>query len=322
MADSVELSPTSFQYVPSRAFYIKEFKDKAGNVTPQPIRNKTFTLSKNTLGECIVSLSPWICTDSSTIKVTKVSNLVTINSGFTTYTEVNHVPRKKNEIYFNRELNYVQFYPTEADTTQQVVISFYAKEMNMLFASIIATQYDSRGRVIETLEEYLGKVRKYLDEFNDIGDASTMIASIQYNVDTMSKIYNIVKTQYPTLQTLSNTITDQIPLATSKSTELQNLINSSSTIINKIKSNDNPIFLIQASDLYWSEDEGYYIYELEHKLGSDNIIWSFIDDDGDELVNFGHNSSTDPTNVFVVANDEKVNITAIACSGWAGVGGA
>ena len=40
MADSVELSPTSFQYIPSRAFYIKEFKDKAGNVTPQPIRNK------------------------------------------------------------------------------------------------------------------------------------------------------------------------------------------------------------------------------------------------------------------------------------------
>ena len=315
---NIEASPTTFHYVTDRSTYVKKFVDKNNNVIPEKIRNKHFTLSLNQAGTCVIPLSPWICTDNSTIKVKKAINIRNINSSFTEYTEVNHEPTKANEIYFNRQLNYVQFYPSEVGVTQEVVISFEAKEMDMIYASCIIATYGSEGTPIETLDDYLRKVRKTLDAFNTIGDANTMLQTIKYNIDTMSKLYTIVKQKLPELKELTEDIKVQIPIASNKIDSLTDLISKATDIDNRVRKADNDRFYINANNFYWDEEEGMFVYELEHNLASDRITWRFEDDNGDKIVDLGHKDSINPKNVYIVENDEKVNVICIANRGYFG----
>lgn len=310
----IQYSPTSHEYVTPRAFYTKTF------TTPKTIRNQRFELSLNIENECIISLSPYVISDNSFLTVKKVNNIVNANSSFTTYTVVSHTPTKANEVYLNRELNYIQLYPTEVDSTKEIVLTFQAKEINILYSAIIATRYDSQGRVIETLEEYLSKCRKALDNVITIGSIDSKVAQIQNEINIMTQVYNLVKNQYPLLIELSNELSTNIPIAQKRANDLQDLITKATDIESKISKSNNYYKIILASDFYYDEDEGMYVYELEHGLASNSIIWRFEDSEGDKIVDFGHKSKTNPKNVYVICNTDKVSITAIGCAGyWQGL---
>lgn len=310
---SIQYSPTSHEYVTPRAFYTKTF------TTPKTIRNQRFELSLNIENECIISLSPYVISDNSFLTVKKVNTIVNANSSFTTYTVVSHTPTKANEVYLNRELNYIQLYPTEVYSTKEIVLTFQAKEINILYSAIIATRYDSQGRVIETLEEYLSKCRKALDNVITIGSIDSKVAQIQNEINIMTQVYNLVKNQYPLLIELSNELSTNIPIAQKKANDLQDLITKATDIESRISKSNNYYKIILASDFYENED-GFYVYELEHGLASNSIIWRFEDSEGYELMDLGHKSETNPTNVYVICNTDKVSVTAIGCAGyWQGL---
>ena len=199
------------------------------------------------------------------------------------------------------------------------MLTFQAKEINILYSAIIATRYDSQGRVIETLEEYLSKCRKALDNVITIGSIDSKVAQIQNEINIMTQVYNLVKNQYPLLIELSNELSTNIPIEQEKANNLQELITKATDIESKISKSNNYYKIILASDFYENED-GFYVYELEHGLASNSIIWRFEDSEGYELMDLGHKSETNPTNVYVICNTDKVSVTAIGCAGyWQGL---
>ena len=311
---SIQYSPTSHEYVTPRAFYTKTF------TSPKTIRNQRFELSLNIENECIISLSPYVIAENSFLIVKKVNNIYNVASDFTTYTVVNHIPSKPNEVYLNTEFNYIQLYKTEVTSTKEVVVTFQAKEINILYSAIIATRYDSQGRVIETLEEYLSKCRKALDNVITIGSIDSKVIQIQNDINIMTQVYSLVKTQYPLLVELSNELSQNIPIAKERAESLSDLLTKATDIESKISKCNNFYRIIPASDFYYSDEEGIYIYELEHGLASESIIWRFEDSEGDKLMDIGHKSKINPKNVYVVGNTEKISVTAIGNVGyWQGL---
>lgn len=148
-----------------------------------------------------------------------------------------------------------------------------------------------------------------------ITNANNINTTLSNNTDTAKTLNTNLVNNTNTANTLNTTLVDNTARANTAKSSLDTVMPRAETLVNDISKTDNYYIEIPADNLVLNSATGYYEYTLNHQLDSLKCTFQFWDNDGDELVNFGHKIDKDN---YLVANDEKINIIVTSNKGYWG----
>lgn len=252
------------------------FVDKFGNISPQNKIERSRQINPER-GTIILAEHP---TANTTYVVKKKLDILSGEiDTVIDFVKVEGTPQAPNE-YSIPTTGALLFHPSQWG--KRVSLQYTSIGWSMISASKIYVSWDSNGKVIETLEEYILKVKQYVDTLNTIGNAFDLVVKLESYIQTITDLMNLIKVQLPEAKVISALLATQIPDATQKSGELDTLIKSATDLSNLIKQTGNATLVINLAD--WEEDSvnGGFKYDWTHTLVSEDLAFELykVNDSG------------------------------------------